>query len=101
MNSATEVLLTGLRRYIGDYDPALFWTVLILFTSIIGCGLLLPEQTAVTLVGIRNYVIFNFSWAFLLGVGASLFFAIYLIFSPCAHVKLGREEDKPEFSFFT
>lgn len=48
---------------------------------------------------IRNFLIFNFSWGFLLGVGVTLFFCIYLVFSPYADLKLGPDDSVPEFSF--
>lgn len=99
MNVSEPDTKTGLSRFVGEYDPALFWSVLTLFGVVIGCGLIVPEQTASTLISIRNYLIFNFSWAFLLGVGATLIFSIYLLFSSFGDMKLGKAEDKPEFSF--
>lgn len=86
-------------RIFGAYDPVLFWPVLSIFTVIVIAGLFFPDAMGNTLSGTRNFLLFNFSWAFLLGVGATLFFAIYLIFSPFADLKLGKADDTPEFSF--
>lgn len=86
-------------RIIGDYDPLLFWPVLTIFLAIVTVGALHPDAMGATLNQIRNFLIFNFSWALLSGVGLTLFFSIYLIFSPYADLKLGRDEDQPEFSF--
>lgn len=90
---------TFVRRLFGRYDPVIFWPVLIAFVAVINLALIYPEGTANTLVSIRNFLIFNFSWAFLAGVGATLFFCIFLAVSPYGDLKLGKDEDVPEFTF--
>ena len=89
----------ALEKLVGVYDAPLFWPVLISFISILICALAFPEGTAKTLVSIRNFLIFNFSWAFLLGVGVTLFFCIFLAVSPFGDLKLGLDTDVPDFSF--
>ncbi|HCY85967.1 MAG TPA: hypothetical protein DHV36_12600, partial [Desulfobacteraceae bacterium] len=89
----------GIEKLLGVYDAPLFWPVLISFISIIICALAFPGATGKTLVTIRNFLIFNFSWAFLFGVGATLFFCIFLAISPFGDLKLGKETDTPDFSF--
>ena len=89
----------GIEKLLGVYDAPLFWPVLISFISIIICALAFPDATAKTLVTIRNFLIFNFSWAFLLGVGVTLFFCIFLAVSPFGDLKLGLDTDVPDFSF--
>ena len=88
-----------ITRVFGEYDAGLFWPVLISFLSVITLALIYPDGTAKTLVTIRNFLIFNFSWAFLLGVGVTLFFCIFLAVSSYGDLKLGKDEDKPEFSY--
>ncbi len=88
-----------ITRIFGKYDAGLFWPVLISFLSVITLALIYPDATAKTLVTIRNFLIFNFSWAFLLGVALTLFFCIFLAVSSYGDLKLGKDEDKPEFSF--
>ena len=100
-NKPTPPVNGLLNRILGDYDTGLFWPVLGSFIAILICALLFPDGTANTLVTIRNFLIFNFSWAFLLGVGVTLFFCIYLMFSPYSDLKLGKDEDTPDFSFAT
>ncbi len=86
-------------RFFGKHDALLFWPVLISFISIITLALIYPDATAKTLVSIRNFLIFNFSWAFLLGAGVTVLFCLYLGVSSFGDLKLGKEEDEPEFSF--
>lgn len=88
-----------IEKILGVYDAPLFWPVLIAFISIIICALAFPETTGKTLTNVRNFLIFNFSWAFLMGVGATLIFCIYLAVSPFGDLKLGLDTDAPEFTF--
>ncbi|QEA38895.1 BCCT family transporter [Pistricoccus aurantiacus] len=86
-------------RLFGEYDHTLFWPVLTIYASIMACALLLPEATGATLSGIRDFLIFNFGWAFLLGVGGTLLFCLYLVISPFGDLKLGADDEVPEFSY--
>ena len=86
-------------RLFGEYDHTLFWPVLVVFATIMGFALIVPELTGTTLSGIRNFLIFNFGWAFLIGVGVTLLFCLYLAVSPYGDLKLGADDSVPEFSF--
>ncbi|PLX77099.1 MAG: BCCT family transporter [Azoarcus sp.] len=86
-------------RLFGEYDHTLFWPVLTVYVAIMACALLMPESTGTWLVSIRNFLIFNFGWSFLLGVGVTLFFCLYLAISPYGDLKLGKDDAVPEFSF--
>lgn len=88
-------------RVVGRYDKAIFWPVLSVFLIVITLALVYPQKTANTLVTVRNYFIFNYSWAFMLGVGIISFFCFFLALSSYGDLKLGKDNDKPEFSFFT
>ena len=90
---------TFIKRVFGNYDPYLFWPVLLTFISVITLALIYPEAVGKVLTSTRNFLIFNFSWAFLMGVAVTLFFCIYLGISSFGDLKLGKDEDEPEFSF--
>jgi glycine betaine transporter len=86
-------------RLFAEYDHTLFWPVLAIFSGVMACALFLPEITGTTLSGIRDFLIFNFGWAFLIGVGVTLLFCLYLAVSPYGDIKLGADDSVPEFSF--
>lgn len=83
----------------GKYDHSLFWPVLVVYGAIMLCAFFLPDATGSVLVGTRNWLIGTFGWSFLLGVGATLIFCLYLLVSPYGSLKLGADEDVPEFSY--
>ncbi len=89
--------ITGL---FGKYDHGLFWPILIAYSAIMVCALFLPEPTGAALVGARNWLIDTFGWSFLLGVGATLIFSLYLMVSPYAGLKLGADDEEVEFTYF-
>lgn len=86
-------------RLFGEHDHTLFWPVLIIYASIVLCALLFPDVTGSILINTRNFLIFNFGWGFLLGVGGALLFCLYLIISPFGDLKLGPDDAKPDFSY--
>ncbi|WP_396124848.1 BCCT family transporter [Corynebacterium sp. HS2168-gen11] len=45
-----------------------------------------------------GFVITNFGWAFIFGSSAFLFFAIFISLSKFGSIKLGRDDEAPEFS---
>src|SRR5699024_5985406 len=40
-------------------------------------------------------------WVYMLAMTAFVVFAIYLIFSPYGKIRLGRQDEKPQYSYFT
>jgi choline/glycine/proline betaine transport protein len=49
----------------------------------------------------KNFIIGSLDWFYVLVVNAALFFSVWLLFSRFGHVKLGKEEDEPDFSTFS
>ncbi|RLL45191.1 BCCT family transporter [Oceanobacillus piezotolerans] len=50
---------------------------------------------------IQGFIVDHFGWFYLISATGFLVFAIYLIFSKYGKIKLGRPNDKPEFSYLT
>ncbi|WP_068672522.1 BCCT family transporter [Oceanobacillus sp. Castelsardo] len=50
---------------------------------------------------IQAFIVDRFGWFYLISATAFLLFSIYLIFSKYGNIKLGKPEDKPEFSYVT
>lgn len=75
-------------------------SILIVTLFVIG-GLLFPES----LTQLTNYglacVIEKFGWFYLIATIGFLIFSIYIAFSKYGDIRLGKEEDRPEYSFMT
>ncbi|GAB3800057.1 glycine betaine transporter OpuD [Virgibacillus kimchii] len=50
---------------------------------------------------IQSFLVNQFGWFYLLSASIFLGFAIYLIFSKYGKIKLGKPNDKPEYSYLT
>lgn len=71
---------------------------------IIGTSLLsvfLPTQTNHYLNLIKNALFENLNWLYVMVVTVFVFFLLFLIFSKYGNIKLGANDSKPEFSFFS
>lgn len=51
--------------------------------------------------GLKNWIISSLDWFYVFVVSAVLFFVIWLPFSRFGHLKLGKEDDEPDFSNFS
>src|SRR5699024_12653439 len=50
---------------------------------------------------IQNFLVDKFGWFYLISATGMLIFAIYLIFSKYGDIKLGKPNDKQEYSYIT
>lgn len=78
-----------------------FWYSLIICLAVVIWGSIAPEQLEAFTAKITSLISVNFGWYYLLIVVLMLAFCVYLIFSRYGRVKLGKENDKPEFSLLS
>ncbi|OZU88908.1 choline transporter [Virgibacillus indicus] len=78
-----------------------FWYSLIICLAVVIWGSIAPEQLEAFTANITSLISVNFGWYYLLIVVLMLAFCVYLIFSRYGRVKLGKENDKPEFSLLS
>lgn len=57
----------------------------------------LTENTAL----IQGFITDQFGWFYLLAASGFLVFSIFLIFSPYGKIKLGKDDDEPEYNYIT
>ncbi|MCW3481858.1 BCCT family transporter [Neisseriaceae bacterium JH1-16] len=61
-------------------------------------GALAPQHLALTTSTLLSFTISRFGWFYLLTVFGFLVFALYLAFGRFGHIRLGKEDEEPEFS---
>ncbi|SPX40573.1 choline transporter of high affinity [Haemophilus influenzae] len=59
-----------------------------------------PEQTQALLNQAKSGIFANFSWFYVLTFSVFLGFLLILSVSSLGNIKLGQDEEEPEFSFF-
>ncbi|ROR96006.1 choline/glycine/proline betaine transport protein [Salana multivorans] len=69
-----------------------------LILAFLAVTLLLPEQTERALTWLERNVIGSFGWFYTLLVVALVVFCLILAFGPSGRIRLGRDDEPPEFS---
>ncbi len=86
--------------FIGNVDKYIFWPSLLSLIGILLFILIGAESSSVVLTKLQSYFSVYWSWFILLIVGINFFFAMYIALSRYGKIVLGRDGDKPEYSFF-
>lgn len=87
---------TGVRRQKNRNYVLIF--SLLLTATIVSVGILMPEQFNYISTKLFNVLIDKFSPMYLVLMLGIFIFSLYLAFSQYGDIKLGKENDKPEFS---
>lgn len=75
------------------------FVVSMVFVAAIGIwGLIDPDSMTGTMLGFTNYTLTGVSWAWLALCSGFLFLSLYLAFGPYGHIRLGKDDEEPEFS---
>lgn len=64
-------------------------------------GAVSPESLAENGSMISGFINHSFGWLYLVAVSCFVVFCLYLALSKYGNIKLGKEDEKPEFSFFS
>ncbi|WP_339185278.1 BCCT family transporter [Oceanobacillus sp. FSL W7-1293] len=78
-----------------------FWVSISLILVFLIWGTFFPENVENVLGVIDNYISNTFGWFYMLVTTGFIFVALFLIFGPYGKIKLGKPDDKPEYSYFT
>jgi glycine betaine transporter len=78
-------------------DPGVFWISLAITVAFVLWGVLATESVATVTGAILDYVIGSFGWVFILASFGFLAFSVYLAVSRFGSVKLGADDEEPEF----
>lgn len=87
-----------LRKILGDFDDQIFYPVIGLLGIIIVTLLVNNKGTQKIFDAVNEWLIFKCSSVFLIGVASVLFFAFWLVCSKYGDMRLGKDDDRPEFS---
>lgn len=77
---------------------SVFWIVIVITAAAVLWGIVAPDNLQALTTSIQGYVTNTLGWYYLLVVSLFVAFSIFLIFSPIGKIRLGKPEEKPEFS---
>lgn len=84
-----------------SFNPFVIFMTLLFVSSLVAVTLLMPEQTQTFLNVAKNAIFSHFSWFYILAFSIFLCFLVILSVSNLGNIKLGQDEDMPEFSFIS
>ena len=79
---------------------AVFGISLGLVLVFVAAGIVAPQQLGVLTSRLHERVISSFGWGYLLAAFTFLVFSIYMAFGPYGDTKLGKDGEKPQYSYF-
>lgn len=75
-----------------------FWISLIIASAFVIWGVVAPVQLGEVMDQTKAFFLETFGWFYQLAASFFLLFSLFLIFSKYGKIKLGADEDKPDFS---
>ncbi|CAM3834294.1 BCCT family transporter [Avibacterium endocarditidis] len=84
-----------------SFNPFVIGATLLLVILLLVATLILPEKTTALLNWAKAGVFANFSWFYILAFSVFLCFLFVLLVSSLGNIKLGTNEEEPEFSFLS
>lgn len=78
-----------------------FWIALALVLLAVAYGAFAPDSFAEVTGNIERFLTTSFGWYYLLIVSVMVLFCLFFLISPMGQIRLGKDTDKPEFSFGT
>lgn len=90
-----------MKKILGKSDPQLFWFGLVSSIVLALIGAIYPKEFASVLSSLMGGITKNFGWFFLGSVAACLIFLLFISLGRYGNVKLGKDDETPEFSLFS
>ncbi|WP_305880112.1 BCCT family transporter [Sporosarcina sp. Marseille-Q4943] len=75
-----------------------FWYAVVICIAIVLWGSFAPNSLNVLTVSATEFIYDHFAWFYIFVIVAMISFCFYIMFSRFGKVKLGRQNEKPEFS---
>lgn len=91
----------GVRLGRGGVAPAVFWPALLIILAVVVVAVAFPEPTAEAFGGVQSWIVSNLGWYYVLVIGGFVAFVLVLGFSRLGTIRLGRDDDEPEFGLLS
>lgn len=78
-----------------------FWPAASIILVFVAYALIAPQSAEQLFSGLQSMIVRNFSWYYVLIAALFVFFALWMGFSRFGDIKLGKDDDEPEFSIMS
>ena len=76
------------------------WSKVLVF-SLVVYAIVWKEHAGGTFSAVNSWILSAMKWYYIGLVAALLFFVVWLMMSRFGHIRLGKDDDRPEFSYFS
>ncbi len=84
-----------------SFTSSTFWIALIVVVLFLLYGVFATESLEAASGVAFGFIINSFGWLFLIGVFGFVAFVVYLMFSKYGNIRLGKDDEKPEYGLLT
>ena len=84
-----------------SFNPLVIGATLFFVVLLVAMILIAPEQTQTLLNAAKSGIFANFSWFYVLAFSVFLGFLVIISVSSLGNIKLGNDEEEPEFGFLS
>ncbi|MDC3416953.1 glycine betaine uptake BCCT transporter [Aquibacillus salsiterrae] len=81
-----------------NQGSTVYYVSLVILSLLVLSGVFLPEALERITANIQSFITTSFGWYYLILVTFIVVVCLYFLFSPLGKIKLGKPDDKPEFS---
>lgn len=92
------ILLTVRNGGISLRITKVFWYAVIICIAIVLWGSFAPDHLNELTESVTNFIYNQFGWFYMVVIMAMISFCIYMMFSRFGKIKLGKDDDEPDFS---
>lgn len=87
-----------MNKIFGDYDKTVFWLAALFCLLFVGITMANPAAMETNFQALFSFFITNLGWLYLFLTMLFLVFCLVLAFSKYGQIRLGKDDEKPEFS---
>ena len=84
--------------FLGQIDKSVFWISAVIAVIFVLWAVVFPEGAGASFGAVQGFLTKSFGWSYLMVVAAFLVFCIWIAFSRYGSIRLGKDDEKPEFS---
>ncbi|MGB6244201.1 MULTISPECIES: BCCT family transporter [Gordonia] len=87
----------GVRLGRGNVAPAVFWPALSVIVAVSAVAVVFPDGTGRFFSAMQDWIVTNLGWYYMLIIACFVVFTIALCFSRLGRIRLGSDDEAPEF----
>lgn len=94
-------LVDTVSQFLGRQDPIVFGIPVVVFALFFGIQLLAPTTTVTAVNAIRDFLLQDVGWVFLIAMLLAVIYCLFLLLGPWGEIKLGGPEAEPAYTYPT